>query len=151
MSKVVAGSLQIILLAVITGAELGGCAPRHQASTPAPGGLAPGTYAIQLCQGPCSVREHVIAEGHLVVERERYSVDQLPAAARNYYRRYTALMLLGVAEGAPNACFALERRNVIRERMRDAARLGSPWSNLIRVTAFPSCCFDHPMPATTSS
>lgn len=94
----------------MVGVVLAGCPPAHRAALPAPGGIEPGTWAIQLCQGPCSASENVVVEGYLVVESARYSADDLPSAARDYYRRYTALLLLGTAQGSPNACFALERK-----------------------------------------
>lgn len=98
------------LLAIIGAGILAGCRPQPSATVPSPSGLVPGTYAIQLCQGSCDASENVVAEGHLVVEPIRYSVDELPPAVSEYFRKFTALMLLGTAGGSPNACFAIERR-----------------------------------------
>lgn len=98
------------LLAVASAAIIPGCRVHAPANARPSGGLIPGTYTIQLCQGSCDAGENVVAEGHLVVEAARYSADEIPRVARDYFRRYTAALLLGDAGGSPNACFALDRK-----------------------------------------
>lgn len=66
-----------------------------------------GTYAISICRGQCSPEhpEAEIVRGFLVLEPSSFSLEDLPAPARNYFERYTTILALGENEGPLNTCF----------------------------------------------
>lgn len=90
---------------------LAGCGPARQIAAPSPAGVAPGTYAMEICRGSChaGVEDSVLVRGHLVIEAAAYPPSELPPVARKYFER-DELMLMGDDSVLdPNACFVLTR------------------------------------------
>jgi hypothetical protein len=91
--------------------SLAACRTPPPAAAPLAQGIAPGTYRIQICQGPCDTQdpETLVAVGHLVIENASYATADLPIAARTYFEDWTALLLGAAAKDRPNSCFVLSR------------------------------------------
>ena len=70
----------------------------------------PGTYEIRICNAPCDpeASDQAYVTGFLVLEASPYSQADLEEAAPHY--RNSSRFLLRAADGQPNACFALNRR-----------------------------------------
>jgi hypothetical protein len=97
--------------ACVTSILLTACALAGQSLSPRIQGVAPGTYRIQICQGPCDTQdpETLVAVGHLVIENASYTTADLPVAARTYFEDWTALLLGAAAKDRPNSCFVISR------------------------------------------
>ncbi|MFL5538424.1 MAG: hypothetical protein ACJ8J0_05500 [Longimicrobiaceae bacterium] len=95
---------------------LAGCGPIAPAAAPSPAGVAPGTYAMEICRGPCHGRagDSVLVRGHLVIEAAEYPLSELPPVARKYLEERDDLMLMGDDDSVldPNACFVLTQARV---------------------------------------
>jgi hypothetical protein len=94
-------------------AVLAGCGSGRRAAAPSPAGVIPGTYAIEICRGPChgQAGDTVLTRGHLVIEAAAYPLSELPPVARKHLdHEFMEFMLMGDDSVLdPNACFVLTR------------------------------------------
>jgi hypothetical protein len=98
----------VSMLSVLV-STLGACAAARSGESALNQVAAPGTYGVEICRGPCGVSgEAVLARGFLILEREPYSVSELPDSLREYFQGRTSVLLRS-AGGRPNACFVLTR------------------------------------------
>jgi len=92
---------------------LAACGLTRQAAAPSPAGVAPGTYAIEICRGPChgQAGDTVLTRGHLVIEAAEYPLSELPPVARKHLDdEFSEFMRMGDDSVLdPNACFVLTR------------------------------------------
>lgn len=98
-----------VVLACACCVVLAGCGLGRQAAAPSPAGVVPGTYAIEICRGPCHGRaaDSVLSRGHLVIEAAAYPLSELPPVARRYLERDKLMLMVKDSVPAPNACFVL--------------------------------------------
>lgn len=90
---------------------LAGCRPIPPAAAPSPVGVVPGTYAMEICRGPCHGRagDSVLVRGHLVIEAAAYPLSELPSVARKYLELDDSMLMGDDSVLDPNACFVLTR------------------------------------------
>ena len=92
-------------------AVLAGCGPGRRAAAPSPAGVVPGTYAMEICRGPChgQAGDTVLVRGHLVIEAAEYPLSELPPVARKHLEHDIFMRVRDDSVLDPNACFELTR------------------------------------------
>jgi hypothetical protein len=82
------------------------CGPSVRAQTTQ---ISPrGTYRLHVCKAPCSPGTgNSVAEGTLVIVRDRFDASTIPEPARSYFLEKEFRLLTVIAEERPNACFVL--------------------------------------------
>jgi hypothetical protein len=90
-------------------AVLAGCGSGRRAVAPSPASVVPGTYAMEICSGPCQGQagDTVLARGHLVIEAAEYPLSELPLVARKYLEDDIFMRVRDDSIRDPNACFEL--------------------------------------------
>jgi len=86
------------------------CGNPRVGPTPSTAQPAAGTYAIRICSSPCDPArpDSALAEGHLVLEEQAYTPEEVSSVQREYGG--SGAFLYRAAGGEPNACFGLSRR-----------------------------------------
>ena len=95
---------------MLVGGFSAACAPRASSPVPEPGPA--GTYEVTVCRNACDRAGpgDTVATGYLVLEGERFALDEVPDPARTHVLRAGTLLARARAEDRPNACFVLQRR-----------------------------------------